>query len=233
MDSKLIAFPERKSAFLVCLIGVLILLPVNVKSGVSEPSFSPQKHGSITAIYIVNHGGHAGIVLSRSKFPKRVLPERANFPNADYLEVGWGDRDYYQARDPHFGLLLKAALLPSASVLHVVGFNTKPVEFFPVSEIVRIDLTGSGMEKLVQYIGNSFARNDEGFAKVLGTGLYGHSYFYLSRENYHLFKTCNVWIAKALQTAGITVTPFTSISTDSLMKQLYEYGEIVSKKPDK
>ena len=221
------------SAFLVCLIWFLILLPINVKSRVSEPSLPSLVHASITAIYIVNHGSHAGIVLKRANFPNSVLPVQANFPNADYLEIGWGDKDYYQAQDPHFGLLLKAALLPSASVLHILGFNTKPAEIFPASEIIRINLTRSSMEKLVRYIVKSFARNEQGFAQVLGPGLYGHSYFYLSREHYHLFKTCNVWIAKALNSADIPITPFTAISSDSLMEQLYEYGEIVSKKPGK
>ena len=227
MDVKFIALFSIKLILQVCLIVFFILLPVSLCARESEQLFPPIEQGVVTTIYVVNHGKHAGIILKRSDFQKTVLPRHKNFSNAEYLEIGWGDKDYYQAPDPHIGLLLKAGILPTSSVLHIVAFNSNPVEFFPGREIVTIDLTRLGIEKLGLYIANSFAINEKDHIRVLGTGLYGNSYFYLSRENYHLFNTCNVWIAGALQAAGIPIVPFISISTDSLMRQLSEQGDLV------
>ncbi len=97
-------------------------------------------------IYLVSHGWHAGIVLRRADIPDRARPELGEFPNTEYLEVGWGDTDYYQIPDPHIGLILKAALLPTASVLHIVGFSGSVPAYFPYSEIIIIELSTAGLE---------------------------------------------------------------------------------------
>ncbi len=167
-------------------------------------------------IYLVSHGWHAGIVLERAAIPAGLLPEQADFPGARYLEIGWGDRDYYTRADPHAGILLKAGLWPTASVLHVVGFSEPVTKTFPHSEVIRIDLGRQGFVSLCQHLDNRFAR-DSGSAAALQSGLYGQSRFYLARDTYHLFNTCNVWTARALRTAGCPVTPAFNITVESLL----------------
>ncbi|WP_456381075.1 DUF2459 domain-containing protein, partial [Thiolapillus sp.] len=103
-------------------------------------------------IYLVSHGWHAGIVVWRSDIPDAAWPILADFPDARYLEVGWGDEDFYKTPDPHLGLILKAALLPTASVLHVVGFGGAVQERFPYSEIIQIELSAAGFKKLSRSI---------------------------------------------------------------------------------
>ncbi len=92
--------------------------------GVSAPS---------KTIYLLSHGWHAGIVLQRAEIGDSVWPEPVDCPDAQYLEVGWGDMDYYQTPDPHQGLIFKAALLPTASVLHIVGFSGPVPAYFPTA----------------------------------------------------------------------------------------------------
>lgn len=167
-------------------------------------------------IYLVSHGWHAGIVIEREAIPAGLLPEQADFPAARYLEIGWGDRDYYTRPDPHAGILLKAGLWPTASVLHVVGFSEPVRKTFPHSEVIRIDLGRRGFESLCRHLDQRFAR-DNGAAVPLQPGLYGDSHFYLSRDSYHLFNTCNVWTARALRAAGCRVTPAFNITVDSLL----------------
>ena len=191
--------------------------------GAGEPS---------KTIYLVSHGWHAGIVLRRAEIPGSVWPEPNDFPDAQYLEVGWGDMDYYQTPDPHTGLIIKAALLPTASVLHIVGFSGTLPAYFPYSEIIRIELPAAGFEHLTRTIAASFARDAAGNARSLGPGLYGNSRFYLSGESYHLFNTCNVWIARALCAAGLPVTPARAISVESLMSQARKLGMVVQSGPE-
>lgn len=183
-------------------------------------------------IYLVSHGWHAGIVLRRAYIPDSIWPAAVDFPDADYLEVGWGDMDYYQAPDPHLGIILKAALLPTASVLHIVAFSGPTPDYFPASEIIRIEVPAAGFEHLVRTVAASFARDEAGRVKPLGPGLYGNSRFYLSRETYHLFNTCNVWTARALRAADLPISPARTISVESLLSQARKFGMVVQSRPE-
>lgn len=178
-------------------------------------------------IYLVSHGWHAGIVLLRSDISESIWPTTVGFPDAQYLEIGWGDKDYYQAPDPHLGLILKAALLPTASVLHIVGFNEPVQTYFPYSEIIKIELPSAGFEYLIYTITASFAMDEAGNTTLLGSGLYGNSRFYLSKETYHLFNTCNVWTARVLQAAGLDIVPAYAIRVENLMSQVRKVGMVL------
>jgi len=193
---------------------------------------APSENESHKTIYLVNHGWHAGIVLRHTDIPENIWPKLGNFRNMEYLEVGWGDMDYYQIPDPHLGFTLKAALLPTASVLHIVSFNGQVPDYFPYSEIIRIKLSSAGFEHLSLMIASSFALDKAGNIKSLGPGRYGNSRFYLSRETYHLFNTCNVWTARALRTAGLPITPATATSVGNLMSQARKYGVVVQSEPE-
>ncbi|MBL4941807.1 MAG: DUF2459 domain-containing protein [Colwellia sp.] len=182
-------------------------------------------------IYLVNHGWHAGIVLHQSDMLDSDWPAIENFPKAQYLEIGWGDSSFYQSADPHLGLILKAALLPTDSILHLVGFDDAVASYFPNSEIISITLTTSSFTQLSRTIATSFALNETAQVKSLGVGLYGNSHFYPSKERYHLFNTCNVWVAKALHSAGLPITPARAMSVQNLMYQVREFGKIIQENP--
>lgn len=165
-------------------------------------------------IYVVAHGWHTGLAMGAADidFARwRPLPHPAS---AKYLEVGWGDRDYYPA--PGFNLWygFKALAWPTPSVLHVTGFNEPPAREFPASEVVELRLSRAGFERLLAYITASF----EADSAPIAPSLYASGAFYPSREKFHLFKTCNVWVAQALREAGIEVR--SSITTGGLMSQL-------------
>lgn len=182
-------------------------------------------------IYLVSHGWHAGIVLQRVDIANSIWPDLDGFPDTHYLEIGWGDLNFYQTPDPHFGIYLKAVLLPTASVLHVVGFNNALSVNFPHSEIIRIELSTAGFEQLTRTLAASFVRDADGKSTSLGPGLYGNSRFYPSNERYHIFNTCNVWTARALRDAGMPISPSRSISVERLMSQVRTFGMQVQSVP--
>ena len=195
---------------------------VSVRETLAPVESEPRK-----TIYLVSHGWHAGIVLRRADIPGNVWPALGGFADAQYLEVGWGDMDYYQTPKPHGGLIVKAALLPTASVLHIVGFSGAVPTYFPYSEIIRIELSAAGFEHLSRTIAASFATDEAGNASSMGPGLYGNSRFYLSGESYHLYNTCNVWTARVLRAAGLPLIPATAIRVENLMSQARKFGEVV------
>jgi len=180
--------------------------------------------GPVIAVYLVAHDGHTGIAVPRADIPAGLWPESREFPQAEYLEVGWGNRDYYYGRNQGLGGTL-TALLPSPSVLHVAGFRGAPADYFRVSEIVELAVPADGFRRLVRYIHDAYDRAGELPAAALGPGLYGDSRFYPAWESFHLFRTCNVWTARALRSAGLPIRD--SIAMEGLMSQAREIGRPV------
>ena len=181
----------------------------------------------VEPIYLVSHGWHVGLVIRRTDATAAHWPEQDDFPEAIFLEVGWGDRDFYQDPDPGVGKLLKASLWPTKSVLHVVGFSRRVTAYFPRSEIIRIDVPEAGVDSLAAYIHHAYARDDEGRPLALGPGLYGESRFYAGHGRYHVFKNCNTWAARALRAAGVRVRPAEILTADDLLAQARPFGETI------
>jgi len=198
-----------------------------------EDTAPPHETGPVTSLYLVSHGWHVGMVIRQADIPVSAWQWGQDFPDAEYLEVGWGDRTFYQALDPHLGSALKAALLPTESVLHIFGFSGSVTANFPYSEIIEIKLPGGGMQRLAGYIAASLSRDDAGNVRSLGGEFYRNRRFYASRETYHLFNTCNAWTAKALRTAGLPVTPAKAMTAEGLMSQAREIGTVVQSTPEK
>jgi uncharacterized protein (TIGR02117 family) len=186
-----------------------------------------QEEGPDVPIYLVSHGWHAGIVVRRADIPASTWPAHRDFSDAEYLEVGWGDKTFYQALNPHFGNAVAAALLPTASVLHIFGFRGAVAESFPYSEIIEIQLPTAGMQRLARHIEASHAKDDVGNPTPLGLKFSRNRRFYLSRETYHLFNTCNVWVARALRSAGVPIKPAQAITVGGLMSQARQTGEVI------
>ena len=216
------------------LVYVFIVLMLALLVACASPPkdlFPPGPNEPFKSIYLVSHGWHAGIVVNRADIPPGTWLQHNDFPEAEYLEVGWGDKDYYMTPEPHLGITLKAGLLPSASVLHIVGFSGPVTRYFPYSEVIRVELSEPGLKQLCTYIENSYARDEVGLSQSLGPALYGDGRFYLSQETYHAFNTCNVWTARALRYAGCPITPAATLSVDSLMEYAATFGSVIQTRP--
>jgi uncharacterized protein (TIGR02117 family) len=176
------------------------------------------------SIYVVRHGWHTGIAVRAEEVPREFWPFLKDFPGASYLELGWGDREFYPAKDAGTLLALKAILWPKPGVLHVAGFEDTPERYSPGQQVVPLRLSKQGFAGLVHYIHESLELDAHGDAIALAPGLYGRSMFYASRERFHLFKTCNVWTAGALRTAGLPVKPTAFLTAETLLAQLRAAG---------
>jgi uncharacterized protein (TIGR02117 family) len=148
-----------------------------------------------------------------------VWPQVRDFADFQLVEVGWGEREFYMAPAGTSGMALRAALRPTSSVLHLVGFDGGVERFFPASQAVEIKLSGRGLERLTKFVEDAYATDAAGAVIRLGPGQYPNSRFYLAREPYHLFRTCNVWTARALRAAGCPITPFYAVTAGNVLYQ--------------
>jgi len=177
-------------------------------------------------VYVTGHGWHTGLVLRTEDVPANILPEVLDFQGAEFIEFGWGDEGFYRAKKITPGLVAKAALVPTPSVLHLAGFNGRVEEFFTASDLVELSLDDAQFELLCEFLSESFDRTDE-VPDNLGQGLYGRSRFYRANGSYYFPKTCNVWTAKALKAAGLSTRPATSMTAESVLRQTRQIGRDV------
>jgi uncharacterized protein (TIGR02117 family) len=171
-------------------------------------------------VHVVSHGWHSGIIVPAALAAAHDWPARQEFPDADYFEVGWGDRTYYQATAPGWWLGLLALLRPSPGVLQVVALSGPPYAAFPGTPLLPVRLPPEGAHRLAAAIGASHARDPSGRAIALRPSLYGQGRFYASVERFHLFATCNVWVARRLRDAGLDLLPAFALTAGMLMRQL-------------
>jgi uncharacterized protein (TIGR02117 family) len=205
----------------------LVLLALGACAAPPLGPANPQGGGPAVAVYLVAHDMHSGIAVRRADISAGLWPESRDFPQAEYLEVGWGDRDYYYGRNQGLWGTWRAGLWSNPSVLHVAGVRGPLAENFSASEIIELTLPRDGFERLVRYIHDAYDRAGAPAAAPLGPGLYGDSRFYPAWESFSLLRTCNVWTARGLRGAGLPVHD--SITMEGLMSQARGIGSAIQR----
>jgi len=209
------------------LLPLILLAPVACATAPTGPA--PRPDEPAVSFWLVTQDAHTGIAVRRADIPAGLWPESRDFPQADYLEVGWGERNYYMGRDQGFWGTLRVALGSNPSVLHVAGIRGPLPARFPASEIVELSLPASGYERLIRHIHDAFDRSGAPVVAPLGPGLYGDSRFYPGRESFSLLRTCNVWTAQGLREGGLPVSD--AITLEGLMSQVRTMGKSVGQSP--
>ncbi|OFX89137.1 MAG: hypothetical protein A2W99_01925 [Bacteroidetes bacterium GWF2_33_16] len=199
------------------LLGCFILISLFV---FIESSSSLSRINSEHIIFIVKYRWHSGIIINREEAIPFLPSLQNHFINNQYIEIGWGDKDYYMAENETVWLALKAVIIPTKSVLHIHGFNENPEWYFRDYEIAKLSLSTINFNNLLNHINSSFALDLESNPIILGDGLIPNSSFFLSNEKYYLFKTCNAWTAQQLKVAHVDINPWLAITSKNLMHQL-------------
>jgi uncharacterized protein (TIGR02117 family) len=170
-------------------------------------------------LYVVAGGWHTEIALPAAAARGPLAALRRDFPAAPYLVFGWGARDYYMARDPGIGDLLRA-MTPGPAVMLVVPLAVSPAAFAGEANTVALRVTPEGLARLSQRLWDDLAKDAGGAPLVAGAGPYPGSMFYASVGTYDLGHTCNTWTAEALAAAGLPINPAGVVLAGPLLDQL-------------
>jgi len=209
-----------KSKLKYVLLMIVLIGSVSCVGSIEKIAMADSSRSAVT-VYLVNYGWHTGLIIPKASIPEGLWPESEDFPDAHYLEVGWGDSDYYQARSPDLWMTLKAALWPTASVLYV-----KPVVMSSALhyELIKLKLSSDAFYHLCRYIHESFDRAGFIRAVALNLATYSGGRFYPATGSFHLFRTCNAWTVSALGAAGIPMSIFSAMSASRLMSQARQFA---------
>jgi uncharacterized protein (TIGR02117 family) len=218
VDNLFYRYPAPK----VLCATVLFVFLSGCANAVEQPFARPAPGGTGKRVFVVNYGWHTGIAISKADIPRGLLPEAEDLPG-ETLELGWGDRDFYQTTDAGIGLAIKAAFSSGGSVVHVTAFNGAVGEYFRGAEIYELTLSAEGYLRLTQFVSDSFLRPETTNESL--QGLFPNSRFYPARGKFHLLRNCNTWVAEALAAAGLSVNPSTVITAGNLFSQVKRLRE--------
>ncbi len=184
---------------------------------------------STSAVYLVRHGWHAGVAVRRADVPGARWPVLNAFPDAKYLEVGWGETRYYPGTSRGVWGTFRAGAWPTGSVLHVVPIDGAVPDRFSEHTIVRVPVGPSELDALTTFVAESFAVDSTGRATAAAPGYYADSRFYESPLTYHVFNNCNHWAAAALEAAGCDVAPRWAFTVGQVVRQARACGTLLQK----
>lgn len=206
---------------------LIILLPLTSAclGPVSELYPEEEQRRTVSA-YVVSHGWHVGVAFE-SRYLREKIPRDPQLPDSKFYMIGWGDNRYYPADSFRLDRFLRAAFLPTGTVLHVVGTD-RPVEsYFSNSDIVRIRLSEEGMDRMSEYIADYFRTGDDDNLKYAAEGLYSNSVFFEAEGLYFFPRTSNRWTAKAIRRSGFPITPFYALTSGNVISQSRKEGEVI------
>ncbi len=213
----------------IALVALLALTAWTTSWG-DKALYPPADADQTVTVYVVNHGYHAGLIM-----PQEALAQAAaglpllgaaarRFDGYRWLEIGWGDEDFYRYVPALASLTMKRALramagLNETSVLHIAGFDPAPARAFR-GDMVSLTLSQAGFARLAAELDQSFARAESDLPVELGPGNYGQSLFYKANGRYHAFNVCNHWIARLLRAAGVPAAPVLATYPSGLLADL-------------
>ncbi|MCL6493426.1 MAG: DUF2459 domain-containing protein [Ignavibacterium sp.] len=177
-------------------------------------------------IFLIKQRWHTAIVLQTSDIDSIIFPIVNSFREYKMIDIGWGDEEFYQYPDFDWELAFKALFIPTPSTLRVEGISISRDLYFDLSEIVvKLIVTDEQFVKILKYIDDTFYRN-ENQEIILSLRASGQIIFYAAKGEYHLFNTCNTWLAKCLNNAGLNIKT-DIILTEQLFQEAAKIGEVI------
>ena len=168
------------------------------------------------SFYVLQAGWHTGIVLRTRDVSADDWPEIVRFSQYTWIDIGWGDERFYQNPGNPVRLAVRAVMVPTASVIHLVAFSISPESVYAGENRIKEITAGEAQFRaLCVSLSNSFIRDSS--ANIIPGARHN---FFLAKGKYHLMNTCNTWVVERLQEAGFDVRPAGIVTRHQLFREL-------------
>jgi uncharacterized protein (TIGR02117 family) len=184
----------------------------------SSPTYQ-EAPGDGVRIYVIAAGWHTEIALPVHVIRDPLRAATPDFPGAQYLSFGWGERNYYMARAPTLSDAM-SALFPGPAVLLVTPLYQPPRESRASGQVFELSLSTAGLDRLSNFLWTAFEKASDGTTRRLAPGPEPGSAFYAATGTYSSSYTCNTWTAEGLRVGGVPVTPAGVVFAGQLTDQL-------------
>jgi hypothetical protein len=164
---------------------------------------------------------HTGFVV-RTEDLAEHRPDVARRFDRPFIEVSWGDFEFFRRRDPGLFVTTSATLWPTRSTALLSGAHKLSVE--PVRAKARLTLSAEGYERLLKHVARTLAVDERGrLIPAPPSDMPGR--FFLAEGSYHLLDNCNQWTAQGLRKAGLPISPCWSVTAASVMSRIQKLSD--------
>ena len=211
--SKLVIFPV-----------IFFFLHTSPKLQVEQITISAD---SLKTIYLIKQRWHTAVVFNTEDVDTLIFSEVKYFYGAELIDIGWGDEAFYQDPDFDWDLAYKALFEATPSTLRVEGIYIDKEKYFDISEIVvELKIENEQLKILLKYISDTIWKDVNENKKILSTQYLNRVYFLKANGEYHLFNTCNTWLAKGLKQSGFQIKD-DIILTEQLFNEASKVGRVL------
>lgn len=191
-------------AFLLLAYGLAALLGAMIPSGAAKPATGPRSH----QVLLVAGPIHYDFLIPLDPQVRRQFGFLAasglaiTDPRSEWLVIGWGAREFYTTigdyRDIELSAIVKGAL-GDRSVLRVDVLGALP----PLPDMPKIGFTDAEFDALLSAMASSFEAGPAQQVQRLPHSGFTHSdAFFAAKGRFHLFRTCNTWVAQMIRASG-------------------------------
>lgn len=182
---------------------------------------------SLHTIYLIKQYWHTAVVFKKEGLDATVFPVAEYFRDANLIDIGWGDEKFYQHPGFDSGLAYKALFYSTPSTLRVEGIYISTEHYFDISEIViELKINNEQLKILLNYIDETLWKDEDGKPEILSEQGSDRIIFFRANGNYHLFNTCNTWLARGLKNTGINIKD-DIILTEQLFNEAAKVGRVI------
>ncbi|WP_233101708.1 TIGR02117 family protein [Variovorax sp. IB41] len=163
--------------------------------------------------WVLSNGVHTDLVFpARSAaidwhqlFP--LADFRAVPPDAEFIAIGWGDREFYLHTPTWADLTASRAFGALAggnrALMHVTYLQRGQMR----RGAYKLPLSQAQYAQLVDYVRAALPSGRA--TPIAGAHYDNQDAFYEAEGGYNLFETCNTWTGRGLRSAGVTVSRWT------------------------
>jgi len=153
-------------------------------------------------IYLNTNSIHLELSLPIENLTDALIQKIGLKEDKKFMSFGWGDENFYlntpEWSDLTLSTTVKALFVSSTALMHVSQFSD------PKKHWERVPVSTEQLDKLVQFLDESFEQSEDGsYQKLEGKGYWKHDDFFKSTHNYHCFYTCNSWVNESLKKAEL------------------------------
>jgi len=179
----------------------------------------PLSASSADTIYVAQISWHSGLIIPTSFLPDSIWPADSDYSQAPFLEIGWGDRDFYQTPGFNPWYAFKAVVWPTKSAIHINPIHQPLTSYYSDTRLVRIIINQQQKAKLLSFLMHHFETGKGGKLIELESGIYWGSQFFAATKRYYWFRNSNTWVAMALQHLGIRLFPPFYLATECVLNR--------------
>lgn len=171
-------------------------------------------------VWLISNDFHTAMV-----FPYRWLLDSgfippANFPDAQYVTMSWGNTDAYSKQGISSPIgWMRVLFTPTNSVMEMIPINWKITEVIPQQRIWIKQVERHHGLTLAHFLNQCSRNNEDGTPVVVRPSSWGDGVQLEGDHSYFIPRVCNVWSVQAIECLGGKINPWLALTANGLIRQ--------------